>query len=69
MDFKFKVSTDGQDFIWVAGGRDDLEAEGAVEAALEADGEEGYEIELIGEATQDDLDDLDDHNTLFATER
>jgi len=66
MDFKFKVSIDGQDFTWVAGGRDDLEAEEAVEVALEADGEEAYEIELLGEATQDDLD---DHNTLFATER
>jgi len=68
VDFKFRVTAGMVDVYWVASGRDDLEAEEAVEVALEADGDLDRvdAIELVGEATQGDLD---DHNMLFATER
>lgn len=68
LHFKFLVTyADGLDRqTWVASGRDDLEAEEAVEIALEADGEEGTEIELLGEATDEDLTNDD---FLFVTER
>jgi hypothetical protein len=67
LQFAFKVTYGGLDsVIYVAGGRDDLEAEEAVEAALEADGEDPDEIELLGEATEEQMN---DRRTLFVAER
>lgn len=68
MQFAFRVTIGAlESFIWVAPGQDDMQAEEKVEAALEADGDldDVGEIELLGEATEAQLN---DHNTIIVKE-